>query len=247
METTVSRRDAIKLLGAGTMLAAMDIGCGPAGAAPAAGPGGGEGFGGGKYVLPKLPYAADALEPHYDARTVQIHHDKHHAGYVRGLNATLEKLAAARRGGDYGTVTGLSRDLAFHGSGHMLHCLFWHSMTPRPAAPGGPLAAAMKASFGSVEAAQAHFAAATGAVEGSGWGVLAYEPMGGKLLILQAEKHQDLAVWGATPLLVCDVWEHAYYLKYQNRRADWVAAFMKIANWDFAARGLAAASKAARA
>jgi len=195
----------------------------------------------GQFVLPSLPYDHKALEPLYDARTLEIHHTKHHAGYVKGLNTTLDKLAAARKSGDYGAVTALSRDLAFHGSGHVLHCLFWNSMTPGGSKTPEMLAVAMKDSFGSVEAGQAQFAAATKAVEGSGWGVLAYGPVSDKLFILQCEKHQNLAVWGVVPLLVCDVWEHAYYLLYQNRRPDWVDAFMKLANWEFAAQRLAEA------
>ena len=192
----------------------------------------------GAYVLPKLPYAFAALEPQYDARTVELHYTKHHAAYVKGLNTALEKLAVARATNDFATVTALSRDLAFHGSGHLLHCLFWNSMCPGGSAVPEKLATAMKDSFGSVAAAQAQFAAATKGVEASGWGVLAYEPIAQKLLILQCEKHQNLTVWGVVPLLVCDVWEHAYYLNYQNRRPDWVDAFMKIANWDFAAKRL---------
>ena len=187
---------------------------------------------GGQYVLPELPYAYDALEPHIDSRTLQLHHDKHHAGYVKSLNRALASIGAARAAGDMSAVKHLSRDLAFHGSGHVLHSLYWDSMSPK--APGGPLGELAKeiaSDFGSIEAFLMQFAAATKAVEGSGWGVLAYEPASDRLLVLQAEKHQDLAVWGAVPLLVCDVWEHAYYLKYQNRRAEYVDAFMKVINW----------------
>jgi Fe-Mn family superoxide dismutase len=188
-----------------------------------------------------LPYAYDALEPHYDARTLEIHHTRHHAGYVRGLNDTLDKLEAARADGDYGAVKALSRALAFHGSGHVLHTLFWRSMRPGGAPAEDALAEAMTASFGSVQAGSAHFAAATKAVEASGWGVLAHEPIADRLIVLQAEKHQNLTVWGVTPILVCDVWEHAYYLQYNSRRADWVDAFMKLADWRAAGRRLAAA------
>jgi Fe-Mn family superoxide dismutase len=193
----------------------------------------------GLYVLPKLPYAYNALEPVYDEATLHLHHEKHHAAYVKGLNTALEKLDAARKAGDFAAVKALSRDLAFHGSGHMLHTLFWHSMCKGGSKPSAELMKAKQDSFGSVEAAAAQFVAATNAVEGGGWGVLAYEPVSDKLLILQAEKHQDLTVWGVTPLLVCDVWEHAYYVQYQNRRPDWVDAFMKLANWPFAAERLA--------
>ena len=190
----------------------------------------------GKYVLPPLPYAYDALEPFLGKQTLTLHHDKHHQGYVSGLNTALEKLAAARAAGDYGAVKALSRDLAFNGSGHVLHTLFWNSMKPGGSPLAGELAETVKRDFGSTDAFLAHFAAATVAVEGSGWGVVACSPLAGGLRILQAEKHQNLAVWGAVPLLVCDVWEHAYYLDYQNRRADFVAGFMKVANWEFADR-----------
>ena len=206
------------------------------------------GFQGGQYVLPKLPYGYEALEPAYDAATVHLHHEKHHAGYVAGLNAALGKLADARKTGDYAAVKALSQAAAFHGSGHLLHCLFWQSMAPaqtkHPEESTKELAAAIRASFGSIDICKAQFAAATKDVEGSGWGILAHEPMADRLVILQAEKHQNLAIWGAVPLLVCDVWEHAYYLKYQNRRADWVDAFVKeLANWSFAAKMLAAAKR----
>jgi superoxide dismutase, Fe-Mn family len=201
-----------------------------------------EAYDNGKYVLPKLPYDYKALEPHYEARTLELHHTKHHAAYVAGMNTTLEKLDAARKANDFAAVQALSRNLAFHGSGHMLHCLFWHSMTPTPNKPSGHLAELITESFGSFEACAAQFAAATKAVEGSGWGVLVFEPSAKKLLILEAEKHQDLTIWGAAPLLVCDVWEHAYYLQYQNRRPDWVDTFMKIVNGEFAAKRLAEAT-----
>jgi len=196
------------------------------------------------YTLPPLPYGYDALAPLYDEKTLRIHHTKHHAGYVRGLNSTLEKLAAARKAGDYSSIKALSRDLAFNGSGHVLHTLFWNSMSPpQPDVPDG-LAKHMAKSFGSVEAAKSQFAAATKAVEASGWGLLVYEPMADKLLILQAEKHQNLSIWGVTPLLVCDVWEHAYYLQYANDRGTWVDNFMKMANWPFAAARLEQARRA---
>lgn len=196
------------------------------------------------YTLPPLPYGYDALEPLYDERTLTIHHTKHHAGYVNGLNATLAKLEAARASGDYGAIKALSRDLAFNGSGHVLHTLFWNSMSPEKPDLPESLRQALTRSFGSVDAAQKQFAAATKAAEASGWGVLAYEPIADKLLILQAEKHQNLAFTDTVALLVCDVWEHAYYLKYANDRGAWVDNFMKMANWPFAAQRVEAARKA---
>ena len=236
MGAQISRREAMKLAGAATVLAVTRGGLGMEGKE-------GRAARGGTYALPELPYGYDALEPLYDARTLQVHHTRHHAGYVRGLNATLGRLAKARTAGEYGAIKALSRALAFHGSGHVLHTLFWKSMTPGGSRFPAGLASKLKADFGSTGAAGQQFAAAAKKVEGSGWAVLAYEPMADKLLILQAEKHQNLAVWGVAPLLVCDVWEHAYYLQYKNRRADWVSAFMKLADWNAAAKRLAAARK----
>jgi len=201
-------------------------------------------FQGGKYVLPSLPYASDALEPFYDKRTVELHHGKHHAAYVAGLNKTLDQLDAARKAGDYASIRALSRNLAFNASGHILHSIFWRSMKPGGVAvmPDG-LAMAMRESFGSVEAAKAQFAAAAKDVEASGWGLLAHEPAADRLVILQVERHEDLTIWGVTPLLACDVWEHAYYLKYANNRSEWVDNFLKIADWEFAAERLQAACR----
>jgi superoxide dismutase, Fe-Mn family len=198
------------------------------------------------YSLPDLPYGYGDLEPVYDEKTLKLHHDKHHATYVSGLNAALSKLAEARKSGDFASVKALSIDAAFNGSGHILHSLFWHSMKQKGTPPQSELEKAMNEDFGSVAACQSQFAAATKAVEGSGWGMLAYEPAGAQLLVLQAEKHQNLTIWGVVPLLVCDVWEHAYYLKYQNNRAAWVDAFMTIANWDFASERLAWARNAGK-
>jgi Fe-Mn family superoxide dismutase len=186
----------------------------------------------GEYTLPPLPYAYDALEPHIDEQTMRLHHDKHHLGYVNGLNSTLKQLAAARENGELSLVQHLSGKAAFHGSGHILHTIFWQNMSPDGGGePKGKLAAAIKKDFGGFESMKQHFISAAGSVEGSGWGILAYEPLGNHLVILQAEKHQNLTQWGVTPLLVLDVWEHAYYLKYQNRRGDYVKAFFNIINW----------------
>jgi len=184
------------------------------------------------YELPKLPYAYDALAPAIEEKIVQIHHDKHHAAYVNGLNAALQKLEDARSKGDFTLVKALSRDVAFNGSGHVLHTLYWNSMTPGGSGdPAGKLLSAIEHSFSSYASFKAQFIAAAKDVEASGWAVLAREPMADRLLILQCEKHQNLTVWGVQPLMVCDVWEHAYYLQYQNRRADYIEAFCKLIDW----------------
>jgi Fe-Mn family superoxide dismutase len=186
------------------------------------------------HELPPLPYPYDALEPYYDTETVRIHHDIHHAGYVKGLNAAEEAMANALVQGKFDearTITGL---LAFHGSGHILHTIFWTNMRPDGGGePKGNLAPAISKQFGSFEAFKGMFLAAANAVQGSGWGILAHRRLDDALVILQAEKHENLTQWGVQPILVLDVWEHAYYLKYQNKRPDWTAAFMEhLVNWD---------------
>jgi Fe-Mn family superoxide dismutase len=197
-----------------------------------------------QYVLPPLPYAYNALEPHLDEQTMHLHHDAHHAAYVKGLNTALEKMAQARETSDYLLIKHWERELAFHGSGHILHSIFWTSMSPSGGGePKGELLKAINEAFGSYQAMKSQLVAATNAVEGSGWGVLAYNTNTKSLQILQSEKHQDLNVWGAVPLLVIDVWEHAYYLNYQNKRPDWVNAFFNVANWEDAARRLQEACK----
>ena len=237
----LSRRDALRSIGLGGLSLAMAAtGCGTdegesdmEETAPAAGPQ--------PYTLPPLAYKS--LEPVIDDQTLALHHDKHHAGYVKGANAAVAALETARAEGDFGLIKTWERALAFHGSGHALHTLYWTSMWPKGRGkPSDDLAAAVKTSFGSHEKMLAQFAAATKAVEASGWGILAHEPLGKRLVVLQAERHQDLTVWGCVPILVCDVWEHAYYLKYQNRRAEYVDAWMGIIDWDSANKRFAAAT-----
>ena len=190
----------------------------------------------GEYTLPPLPYAYDALEPHIDATTMQLHHSKHHAGYVKGLNKAMEMLGKVRSGSDdAGSIKHWSRELAFHGSGHVNHLLFWHCMAPKNRGgggePSGALRDAIDADFGGYGRFVDHFKAAAGAVEASGWAWLAWEPIARRLIVTQAEKHQNLFVNGMHPLLGIDVWEHAYYLKYQNKRAEYVDNFMQVVNW----------------
>ncbi len=193
------------------------------------------------HELPPLPYDYNALEPYIDEQTMHLHHDIHHKAYVDGLNNAEKKLAEARAAGDYALVKHWSREAAFHGSGHFMHALFWPNMAPAGQGgggePTGALAEQIKKDFGSFEAFKKHYSAAAVAVEGSGWAVLAWQPQGNQLVILQSEKHQQLTQWGVVPLLVLDVWEHAYYLKYQNKRAAYVEAWWNVVNWaDVAAR-----------
>jgi len=193
------------------------------------------------YELPPLPYPYTALEPYIDEQTMHLHHDIHHKGYVDGLNKADGELAKAREANDFALVKHWEREAAFHGSGHILHAIFWTNMAPAGngggGTPEGVLAQQIEKDFGSFDKFKAQYMAATTAIEGSGWGILAWQPLGRKLVILTAEKHQQLTQWGAVPLLVLDVWEHAYYLKYQNKRGEYVKAFFNIVNWaDVAAR-----------
>ncbi len=191
------------------------------------------------YELPPLPYPYDALEPHMDEQTMHLHHDMHHKAYVDGLNNAEKKMAEARASGDLALVKHWERELAFHGSGHFLHAMFWTNMAPAGKGgggqPEGALADQIITDFGSFDAFKKQYSAAAVAVEGSGWAILAWQPEGNRLVILTAEKHQNLTQWGVIPLLVLDVWEHAYYLKYQNKRAAYVEAWWNIANWADAA------------
>jgi len=184
------------------------------------------------YVLPDLGYDYSALEPHYSARTLELHHDKHHKAYVDGLNATLDKLAAARAADDLGAIVGLEKTLAFNLSGHVLHTLFWKNLTPGGTdRPAGELGAAIDEHFGSFDVFHKQLASAAGTVQGSGWGALTWEPLGERLFIEQIYDHQGNVGQGGVPLLVIDAWEHAYYLQYENRRADYVAAIWNVIDW----------------
>ncbi|MCC7491589.1 MAG: superoxide dismutase [Fimbriimonadaceae bacterium] len=232
-----TRRAALALLGSGllaTQLRAVDL-------SPA------DTKADGKFVLPPLPYAFGALEPQIDARTMEIHHDKHHAAYVAGLNKGLE--AAPELAGK--SLEELLRGLADlpeavrtvvrnHGGGHHNHTLFWQSLAPASgAAPSGALAAAMDARWGSFAAFQTAFTAAAMTRFGSGWAWLVRKP-NGQLDVYNLPNQDSPLTTGDTPLVGLDVWEHAYYLLYQNRRADYVAAWWKIVNWPYVASRLTA-------
>ncbi|MGC8863901.1 MAG: superoxide dismutase [Armatimonadota bacterium] len=194
------------------------------------------------HELPPLPYAYNALEPHYDEETVRLHHDKHHAAYVAGQNKAEEMLAAARSSGDFALIQHWERQLAFHASGNALHTMFWENMSPNGGGePTGALADRIKADFGSFEAFKKQFSAAAAAVEGSGWTLLGWSPQFERLYIVNIENHQKQTVMGLVPLLILDVWEHAYYLKHQNRRADWIEAWWNLVNWSDVASRFSAA------
>ena len=192
------------------------------------------------YTLPDLPYDYSALEPHVDARIMELHHDKHHATYVKGANTALEKLADARDSGDFALITKLSKDLAFNLSGHVLHSVFWTCMSPDGGGkPEGELAAAIDDSFGTFDDFKAQLSEATTSVQGSGWGALAWEPMAKRLIVEQVYDHQSNVGQGSDPVLVIDAWEHAFYLQYLNDKAAWDDAFWEVADWVSAAERFA--------
>ena len=200
-----------------------------------------------EHVLPTLPYAFDALEPYIDAATMELHHGKHHAAYVTGLNAAEAALAKARADGDFGLVQHWAKRAAFNGGGHFLHSMFWKVMAPSGKGgggePEGALRDAINRDFGSFDAFKKQFSAAAAQVEGGGWGLLHYRPEDDRLLVLQAENQHKLTVWGAMPILGIDVWEHAYYLKYQNKRTDYIDAWWNVVNWKQVGENLVALKK----
>ncbi len=190
------------------------------------------------FTLPPLPYAYDALEPHIDARTMEIHHTKHHQAYINNLNAAIEKapelanksLDELMRG-----VNGLPESVRTavrnNGGGHWNHSLFWQLMGPgKGGEPRGALADAIRQSFGDFSKFKEQFAAAGAGRFGSGWAWLVAD--GGKLSITSTPNQDNVLMDGKTAILGLDVWEHAYYLKYQNRRPDYIAAWWNVVDWD---------------
>jgi superoxide dismutase, Fe-Mn family len=189
------------------------------------------------YTLPDLAYDPGALEPHLNARILGLHHGKHHAAYVAAANVTLERLDAARTNNQWDAIVGLEKSLAFNLGGHVLHSMYWTNLSPDGGGePSGPLAEAIGAGFGSFASFRSHFTQAAATVQGSGWALLTYEPLGKRLIIEQLEVHHESTVLGGIPLLAIDVWEHAYYLQYENRRPDYLAAIWNIINWPDVAR-----------
>ena len=191
-----------------------------------------------EYTLPDLPYDYDALEPHISGRIMELHHDKHHGTYVAGANTALERLAEARDKGALETVNLYEKNLAFNLAGHINHAVFWVNLSPDGGdRPVGDLATAIDEHFGSFDAFQKHFAAAAVGIQGSGWAVLAWDSVGQKLIVFQLYDHQGNLPLGVVPIVLLDMWEHAFYLDYKNVKGDYVTAFWNIINWaDVSAR-----------
>ncbi|MEU4744340.1 superoxide dismutase [Actinosynnema sp. NPDC023658] len=185
-----------------------------------------------QYVLPDLPYDYAALEPAITGEILELHHGKHHAAYVKGANDSLERLAEIREKEDFSGIVGLEKTFAFNLSGHVLHTMFWDNLSPDGGdRPDGELAAAIDEHFGSFDAFAKQLSAATALVQGSGWGVLAWEPLSGRLVVEQVYDHHGNVGLNTTPVLVFDAWEHAYYLQYRNVRPDYVQKLWTLVNW----------------
>ncbi len=197
-----------------------------------------------KYTLPDLSYDYAALEPNISARIMELHHGKHHAAYVAGANTALDQLAEARETNNFANVAKYSKDLAFNLGGHTNHTIFWNNLSPEGGdKPEGELAAAIDDAFGSFDAFRAHFTAAAMGIQGSGWALLSFEGLGGNILIEQLFDQQGNVPVATTPLLMLDMWEHAFYLDYVNVKADYVKAFWNIVNWADVAKRFDAARK----
>ncbi|MFI9275564.1 superoxide dismutase [Kitasatospora sp. NPDC052896] len=192
----------------------------------------------GTYTLPDLPYDYSALERAMSAEILELHHSKHHQAYVNGANLTLEQLAEARDKDQLGGLVGLQKTLAFNLSGHVLHSLFWQNLSPEGGdRPDGALGDAVTEHFGSFDAFKKQLTTATVGVQGSGWGILSWEPLGKRLIVEQVYDHHGNVGQGTTPLLAFDAWEHAYYLQYKNVRPDYVTRLWDVVNWqDVSAR-----------
>jgi Fe-Mn family superoxide dismutase len=187
------------------------------------------------FTLPKLPYDYNALAPHMSETQLKLHHDKHHQTYVNGANAAFEKLDKARQENTDIDAKAILKDLSFNIGGHLLHSIFWENLAPAGkggGTPGGAIADVINKEFGSFDRFKKEFSAAAASTEGSGWAALAMHPCIGRPLIMQIEKHNVNVYPTFNILMIMDVWEHAYYVDYQNQRPKYVEAFWNIVNWD---------------
>ncbi len=197
----------------------------------------------GNFIHLPLPYTKRFLEPHMDEETVHLHHTFHHGGAVKAANKDVEMIQKALNENSLETVDYWTKKLSYHFSSHILHTIFWTNLTNKKSNPKGELLKRIEKDFGSYEKLKVYLAKTSKDVDGNGWGILGFQPYSDKLTVLQCENHEKLTQWGVIPLLVVDVWEHAYYLKYQNKRADFVDTMFQIINWDNVADRLNTALK----
>jgi len=186
----------------------------------------------GNFIQQALPYSEDFLEPKMDAETMKLHYTFHHGGAVKAANNDLKKIREALDSNSLETVDFWTKKLAFHFSSHVLHSIYWTNLTNKQNSPTGELQKRIERNFGGYNNLKTYIATTSKNIDGNGWGILGYQPYADSLTILQCENHEKLTQWGVIPILVIDVWEHAYYLKYKNKRADFVDAIFNLINWD---------------
>ncbi len=186
----------------------------------------------GNFALQPLPYAESFLEPVMDQETLHLHYTFHHGDAVKAANKDLQMIRQAIDQNNLDTVDYWTKKLSFHLSSHILHTIFWTNLTNKRSDPSGALLRQIEKDFGSYEKLKMLLAKTAKGVDGNGWGILGYQPYTQKLSVLQCENHEKLTQWGVIPLLVIDVWEHSYYLKYRNRRAEFVDSLFPTINWD---------------
>jgi Fe-Mn family superoxide dismutase len=197
----------------------------------------------GNFAQAALPYNDNFLEPYMDQETTHLHYTFHHGGAVKAANKDMDMIRKAMDGNNMETVDFWTKKLAYHFSSHVLHSIFWTNLTNQKTNPQGQLLKDIERDFGSYDRLKSYIAATSKNVDGAGWGILGYQPYSKKLTIMQCENHEKLTQWGVVPILVIDVWEHAYYLKYKNKRNDFVDALFNIINWDNVAERLETAKK----
>lgn len=197
----------------------------------------------GKFSLQALPYNENFLEPSMDQETVHLHYTFHHGDAVKAANKDLEMIKKALDENNVETVDHWTKKLSFHLSSHILHTIFWTNLTNKKSDPTGTLLKQIEKDFGSYDKLKLLISKTSKGVDGNGWGILGYQPYTQKLTVLQCENHEKLTQWGVIPILVIDVWEHSYYLKYRNRRAEFVDNLFPILNWDNVAQRLNVAQK----
>jgi superoxide dismutase, Fe-Mn family len=197
-----------------------------------------------KYTLPPLPYAYNALDPAIPESILKLHHDRHHQAYVDGANKALAELADLRQKNQLDKVGAVERVLAFNLSGHTMHALYWQNLTPKGGGtPTGALADQITRDFGGFDAFKAELSAASATIPGSGWGAVSWDAIGQRLIIEQIHDHQNQTCRGATPIMVLDAWEHAFYLAYGPDKKKYIENIWSIWNWDDISRRLDAVRK----
>jgi Fe-Mn family superoxide dismutase len=196
-----------------------------------------------EYTLPDLPYDYGALDPHISGKIMELHHGKHHQNYVNGLNTTIEKLDEAHAAGKFDTINQLEKNLAFNLGGHINHSIFWKNLSPEGGdKPDGELAEAIDQQYGSFDTFRDQFEATALGIQGSGWAIAAWDTLGQKLVMGQLYDHQSNLSPTLVPVVLLDMWEHAFYLDYLNVKGDYVKAFWNIVNWADAQERFAAAT-----